>query len=126
MSDGNQTMPLEGGYTIPAPAAGTGRTNPLAILSLLVGMLALALMCALLGPFSLVFGGVAAGLSVVARKQVRQRGQAGEGLARAGLILGIMAIALGTMEIMTIVILAELGPTVANQINATATGVPYP
>ena len=75
---------------------------------------------------SLVFGGVAAGLSVVARKQVRQRGQAGEGLARAGLILGIMAIALGTMEIMTIVILAELGPTVANQINATATGVPYP
>jgi hypothetical protein len=89
-------------------------------------MLALALMCALLGPFSLVFGGVAAGLSIVARKQVRQRGQAGEGLARAGLILGIMAIALGTMEIMTIVILAELGPTVANQINATATGVPYP
>ena len=98
----------------------------MAIVSLLVGMLALALMCPLLGPFSLVFGGVATGLSIVARKQIGQRGQAGEGLAHAGLILGIMAMALSTMEIMTLVVLTAAGPTVANQIQATATGVPHP
>ena len=126
MSDGNQTISLEGGYPTPASGAVAGRTNVPAIISLIIGMLSLMLMCTLLGPFSAILGGVAVGLSVVARKQIGQRGQAGEGLARAGLILGVMAIALGTAEIMTIVILAVAGPTVADQINATATGVPYP
>jgi hypothetical protein len=126
MSDGNQTMPLEGGYSMPVSGAGAGKTNPLAIVSLLAGMLGLALMCALLGPVSLVLGGVAVGLSAVARKQIGQRGQAGEGPARAGLILGIMAMALGTMEIMTLVILTAAGPTVADQINATVTARPLP
>jgi hypothetical protein len=126
MSDGNQTMPLEGGYTIPASPTATASTNVLAIVSLIVGMLGLALMCSLLGPFSLILGGVAAGLSLVARKQIGQRGQAGEGLARAGMILGIMAMVLSMAQIMIIVVLAVAGPTVADQINATATVVPYP
>ena len=126
MSDGNPTMPLEGGYSPRAPGVTAGRTNTLAIASLVVGMLSLMLMCALLGPASAILGVVAAGFSVVARKQIAQRGQVGEGLARAGLILGIIAMALGTMEIMTLVVLTLAGPTVADQINATATGVPYP
>jgi hypothetical protein len=71
-------------------------------------------------------GGVAAGLSAVARKQIGQRGEAGEGPARAGLILGLMAPALRTMEIMTLVILTAAGPTVVDQINATVTARPLP
>lgn len=128
MSDGKQTMPLEGGYTAPAVAARAGRTNPLAIVSLVVGMLALILIptCVVLGPVSLVLGGIAVGLSIVARNQMGQRGQAGDELARVGLILGIIAVSLGLAETMLIAILTAVGPSVVGGLDATATVVPYP
>jgi hypothetical protein len=128
MSDGNQTIPLEGGYTAPAAGTGAGRTNALAILSLVVGMLALILMpmCVVLGPVSLVLGGIAASLSIVARNQIGQRGQAGEELARAGLVLGIIALSLGLAATMLIIILTAIGSGVVSGLDATATTVPIP
>lgn len=68
------------GYQTPILVAAAPRTNPLAIASLV---------CALCG---LVFCGVpslvGAILGHVARRQIRERGEAGDGLALAGIISG--------------------------------------
>jgi hypothetical protein len=62
-------------------------TNPLAIVSMVCGMVALVL-----GPLAIlaiVFGHIARG-------QVRRTGEGGRGMATSGLILGYMILVVGT------------------------------
>ena len=63
------------------------QTNPLAIASMVCGMVVLVL-----GPLAIlaiVFG-------YIARGQVRRTGEGGRGMATAGLILGYMVLVIGT------------------------------
>jgi hypothetical protein len=63
------------------------QTSPLAIASMVCGMVALVL-----GPLAIlaiVFGHIA-------RRQVRRTGEGGRGMATAGLILGYMVLVVGT------------------------------
>jgi hypothetical protein len=66
------------GYGVPVPAA--AQTNGLAIASLVVA-LASILLCG----FPAIVGAI---LGHVARRQIRERGQAGDGMALAGIIVG--------------------------------------
>ena len=61
-------------YTAP-PAGSVPRTNTLAIIALIAAF---------------VFAPVGIILGVIAQKQIKQSGEAGAGLAKAGLILGIV------------------------------------
>jgi hypothetical protein len=66
---------------------GAQQTSPLAIASMVCGMVALVL-----GPLAIlaiVFGHIA-------RRQVRRTGEGGRGMATAGLILGYMVLVVGT------------------------------
>jgi hypothetical protein len=68
------------GYQTPILVAAAPRTNPLAIASLVCALTGLAL-CG-------VPSVVGAILGHVARRQIRERGEAGDGLALAGIICG--------------------------------------
>lgn len=92
-----------GGYAVPhSPAAGyppgypgyyppQRRTNGLAIAALVVSCASLVT-CPLLG-------GVGAVLGHVARRQVRESGEEGDGLALAGIIIGWILVALSLLMI---------------------------
>ncbi|MGC5034281.1 MULTISPECIES: DUF4190 domain-containing protein [unclassified Streptomyces] len=68
-----------------SPAASSGsRTNGMAIASLCCGIVGLFILNIILGPLAIVFG-------VVAR---RQGGGNGAGMAKAGIILGVVAVVL--------------------------------
>ena|GEM_PF-2013489 len=89
--------PPPGGFGGPPPpppgypgAAGTARsTNPLAIASLVVSLV--GLLCCGLGFIPGIVGIV---LGVVANKQIAQTGQNGAGMAKAGIIIGAVVVAL--------------------------------
>jgi hypothetical protein len=73
------------------------QTNPLAIASMVCGMVALVL-----GPLAIlaiVFGHIA-------RRQVYRTGEGGRGMATAGLILGYLVLVVGTA--LTVAFLASL------------------
>jgi hypothetical protein len=92
-----QPPPSGGGYA--APPAASASTNVLAIISLVVGILALLPLCAFVFWFVSIFLGiVAAALGFVARNQIKAAGQSGEGIAIAGLVTGILSILLGVLE----------------------------
>jgi hypothetical protein len=75
--DPNQPAGQYGGYGYGPPAAAT--TNGLAIASLVVSLT--GLLCGLTAPVGAILGHVA-------RKQIRERGEGGDGLALAGIIVG--------------------------------------
>jgi hypothetical protein len=77
------------GYQYPAPA--TAPTNTMAILSLVMAFV--------FAPLAIVFGHIA-------RKQMRQTGESGDGLAMAGLILGYVFTAIAVLTVALIVIAA--------------------
>jgi hypothetical protein len=77
---------------IPVMAVPYRRTNTYAILSLVF-----AFVCA---PLAIVFGHIA-------RKQIRQSGEDGDGLALAGLIIGYVACALALLAVALVVVLAS-------------------
>lgn len=58
------------------------RTNGFAVAALVLGIVGL---CGFIGILGLIFG-------VLAKEKIRQTGQAGEGLATAGIVLGIISI----------------------------------
>ncbi len=85
--------PSAGGYPPPQgqfAGAPTG-TNRLAIASLVCSVV--GLLCGIIGP---VVGIV---LGVIALNQIKQTGQAGRGLALAGIILGAVLLALGVISL---------------------------
>lgn len=91
----------QGGYGAPPPP-GYGqqqygmapRTNPLSIVSLVTGIIGVFPCCTIL-----VFGIAAAITGYLARNQIAASNgqQKGDGMAKAGLILGIVGIALGVL-----------------------------
>lgn len=91
----------QGGYGAPPPAYGQPqyggaqpRTNALSIVSLVTGILGVFPCCSVL-----VFGIAAAVTGYIARNQIAQSGgtQKGAGMAKAGLILGIVGVVLGIL-----------------------------
>ncbi|HWH00721.1 MAG TPA: DUF4190 domain-containing protein [Pilimelia sp.] len=75
-----------GGYAYPVPAA--AQTN---------GMAIAALICSLAGLAVCVTAPVGAILGHVARRQIRERGEQGDGMALAGIIVGWIVTALGVL-----------------------------
>jgi len=80
-------------------------TNLLAVLSLIIGFLAVlglpgrwAAEEVFFGGLTFVFGIAAFVLGVVAIGQIREQGQAGHGMAVTGVVLGTVAFALGFMQ----------------------------
>ncbi|BDZ49121.1 hypothetical protein GCM10025867_13620 [Frondihabitans sucicola] len=82
------------------PAAASGRWNPLAIISLIAGIV--GFFFSLYGVISLV----ALVLGLLGRRQIAGSGQRGRGLALAGIILGIIGIVL---EVILIIVGASHG-----------------
>lgn len=77
----------------PAPP----RTNGMAIASMVVSIVGIAGLCAYgLGGF---IGAVGAILGHVARRQVRERGEGGDGMALAGIIVGWIAVGLAVITV---------------------------
>jgi peptidyl-prolyl cis-trans isomerase B (cyclophilin B) len=68
------------------PQRRTQQTNPLAIMSVVSGMVALVL-----GPLAIL--AIVSGH--IARRQIRRTGEGGRGMATAGLILGYMVLVVG-------------------------------
>lgn len=89
-SGGPGGSPAPGSYGYGASPAGP--TNGLAIASLVCGLLqfAVPLVPTIL---ALVFG-------YTARRQIRERGESGEGMAKAGIILGWVGVALGVLAVL--------------------------
>jgi hypothetical protein len=88
------------GYGTPIPAAAS--TNGMAIASLVVSIVGAVGLCAYgLGGY---IGLVGAILGHVARRQVRERGEAGAGMALAGVIVGWIATAIAVLATAAIVI----------------------
>jgi Domain of unknown function (DUF4190) len=78
-------------------------TNGLAIASMVVSLVgALALVCYGVGGLISVVGAI---LGHVARRQIRERGEGGDGMALAGVIVGWIATALGVLIVIGVVAL---------------------
>jgi hypothetical protein len=85
-----------GGYGYPVP----GRTNGFAIASLVLGILWVWWVGSIL---ALIFG-------YVARKQIRERNESGDGLAVAGIVLGWVAIGILVLFLIFLGISLATGP----------------
>jgi predicted permease len=91
------------------PAAGT-RTNSLAVVSLVTGIASFIAHIPIPG-----FGGFTVALVAVitgymARNQIRQTGEQGMGMATAGMVIGIVHLALlGLLVIVLLVLIFSLG-----------------
>lgn len=86
--------PPPGQYGAPPPAygGGTPQTNKKAIASLVTGIL--GVLCC-----PIIFSVAALILSNLAKSEIRSRSEGGEGLATAGLVLGILGLVLGVIQI---------------------------
>lgn len=85
------------GYPVPGP-----KTNGLSIASMVVAIVGmLGLSCY---GFGGLIGAVGAILGHVARRQIRERGESGDGMALAGVIVGWIATALGVLILGTIAV----------------------
>ena len=83
-------------YAPPGYQTGTQRTNGLAIASL---VLSLVFVCGVGSILAVVFGNMA-------RKQIRERGEQGDGLAVAGIVIGWVGIGLVVLYIIGMILLA--------------------
>ena len=91
-----------GGYGYPAPYAYPAPTNGLAIASLVVSIIAMAGLCAYgLGGYLGIVGLI---MGVVSRRQIRERGGDGDGLALAGVIIGSISAAIAVIATILIVV----------------------
>jgi len=85
---GPSYAPAQAGYGGGYQVAGYAQTNPLAIASLVCGL------AQFLG-FWVVTGIPAIIMGHISRRQIRERGEQGDGMALAGLILGYIGVVLG-------------------------------
>jgi hypothetical protein len=96
--------PVPGAYPA-APAAPSPPTNNAAVVSLVCGVAGLLTGCVPTGPVGLWFG-------LKARREIRERGEGGEGIAVAGLITSGIATALlviALLVLLFVVLVAVLG-----------------
>jgi hypothetical protein len=89
----------------PMSAGGGASTNGLAIASLVLGILGVVT-C---GYTFFIAPILAVVLGVVARKQIAERGQAGDGMAKAGLALGIVGLVISVLLIVFVIVLGVFG-----------------
>jgi Domain of unknown function (DUF4190) len=92
------------GYGYPPPP----KTNALAVASMVVSIgSAVAMVCAFCITFLAIvpLGGGVTGtiLGFVARRQISERGERGDGMALAGIIVGFIAAALGVLAVVLMV-----------------------
>ena len=98
----------------PPPPPGTGgyaapQTNPKALWAMILGILGIVSCGVLAGIPALILGNSA-------QKEIAQSGgaQTGEGMAKAGVIMGWIAVALAVLGIVVIIILAATGALTSN------------
>jgi hypothetical protein len=104
----SQVPPPAAGYPTPPPA-GVGKPQGLALTSLILGIASFVLCFIPIGPVPLgLFSAIAAiVVGFMARKAIARGEQGGEGLAKAGIILGFVNLALSIL--MIILVSAGLG-----------------
>jgi hypothetical protein len=98
-------VPPVPGYGYPPPA----KPNSLALAAMIVSIAsAVSLLCAfcfsLLAVVSLGGGVTGTILGFVARRQIRERGEGGDGMALAGIIVGLVAAGLGVLALVAMVL----------------------
>lgn len=108
----------QGGFVVPPPPPpGYGQvggypgqrpigTNALAIASMSAGIASLVLFCCYLG---FVAGPAAIVLAIFAKKQIATTGQNGSTMATAGLIMGIVSVALSVLGVVFWIVMTILG-----------------
>ncbi|MEE6259458.1 DUF4190 domain-containing protein [Plantactinospora sonchi] len=103
--------PAPPGYPVPGyPFVAAPATNGMAIAALVVSIVGMLGICAYgLGGYLGIVGAI---LGHVSRKQIRERGEGGDGLAMAGLIVGWIA---GGIAVLATIGFIILGIVVANQ-----------
>ena len=84
-------------YATPAYATAAPPTNSNAIVALVLGIASL-LVCSLAGPVAIVIG-------QRARREIRQTGEQGDGMALAGVITGVVATALMVVVIVAVIVI---------------------
>jgi hypothetical protein len=95
--------PYPGGHPYPPQYGYAPATNGLAIASLVVSIISVAGLCAYgLGGYLGIAGLI---MGVVARRQVREQGTDGDGLALAGLIIGAVATAIAVIATILFIIM---------------------
>jgi hypothetical protein len=98
-----------------------GRTNGLSIAAMVISIVGMvSLSC--YGVGGIILGTLGAIFGHVSRKQIRERGEAGAGMALAGIIVGWIAVGLGL-----VIVAVVIGFVVwaANTTNSTYTPDPY-
>jgi hypothetical protein len=98
-----------GGYPPAGYPPAPPKTNNLGVAAMVVSIAsAVSLLCAFcIGPLAVVsLGGGVTGtvLGFVARRQIRERGEHGEGMALTGIIVGLVAAVLGVLAVIVAVI----------------------
>jgi hypothetical protein len=97
-----QSPAPQGQSPYPYPYTASRPTNSLAIVSLVTGLASFVILPVLAAVVAVVTGHMA-------RRQVRQTGESGSGLALAGLILGYVNIGLAVIAIAILVVLVVAG-----------------
>lgn len=96
----NAFQPSAANYPTYAPSAYNKTTNGLAIASLVLGIVWVYWIGSIL---ALIFG-------LIARKQIKERDQNGQGLATAGIVLGIVGIVTLVVTIIIIISATQSSP----------------
>jgi hypothetical protein len=84
------------------------KNNGMAVAAMVVSIVGLASMCGW-GPFSLFISPVGAVLGHVAKRKIKQTGDAGEGMALTGIILGWIGTALSALILAGFILLFIYG-----------------
>jgi hypothetical protein len=109
---GGYGQPTSGapGYGVPASPAGYGYGTPMVPMAPKTnGMAIAALVCSLAGLITCISAPVGAVLGHVARRQIRERGEGGDGMALAGIIVGWILTGLGLAYLIFIVVVVVIG-----------------
>lgn len=96
-----QWTPPQPVYSSPYPAVKP--TNGLAIAAMIVSIVGLAAICTY-GVGSILISPVGAILGHVARRQIRERDEQGAGMAKAGIIMGWVGLALGLLVVAAFIV----------------------
>ena len=113
--------------TAPPAAPGSGKTNGLAIGSLVCGILALPICCVPYGAYvSLILAIAAIVLGVMAKKQIDVTREQGRGLATAGIIIGAVMLALTIIMLILAAMGAAFGQAFLQQLQQQQQGIEQP
>lgn len=100
----NEPTPYGQAYAQNAPAQGPAKTNTLAIVALILGIV--------VAP-----GGIICG--IISLKQIARTGEAGRGMAKAGLIIGIILTVLWVLYVVFAIIAAVMLVNSGTQIDTS-------